>query len=96
MKKNITFGIARGFDSELVYNEKYLKTKLKTYEGKINASFLDDKMHKKSSYCTCLSVILIVPVLKMGKSYYPQAFLDEWKWKNNGNKYINDDLKNFF
>ena len=45
MKKNVTFGIARGFDSELVYNEKYLKTKLKTYEGKINASFLDDKMH---------------------------------------------------
>ena len=58
--------------------------------------FLMIKCIKKSSYCTCLSVILIVPVFKMGKSYYPQAFLDEWKWKNNGNKYINDDLKNFF
>ena len=28
-----------GFDSEPVYNEKYFKIKIKSYNGKINANF---------------------------------------------------------
>ena len=30
----------KGFDSESIYNEKNLKTKIKFYEGKINTKFL--------------------------------------------------------
>ena len=42
------FGIkSQGFDSEPVCNEKYLKTKTKSYEGKINTNFHDDKMPEK-------------------------------------------------
>ena len=33
-----------GFDSELLYNEKYLKTKLKPHKGKISTNFHNDKI----------------------------------------------------
>ena len=51
--------IKKGFDSELVYNKKYLKTKTKFYEGKINTNFHDDRVPKEGSHCICLLVILI-------------------------------------
>ena len=35
------------FDNEPVYNEKYLKTKIKSYNGKINTIFHDEKTQKK-------------------------------------------------
>ena len=39
--------IKKGFDSEPVYNNKDLKTKIKSYERKINTNFHDDKVSKK-------------------------------------------------
>ena len=39
--KNI---IKKEFDSESVYNEKYLKAKIKSYNGKINSNFHNDKI----------------------------------------------------
>ena len=41
--------IKKGFDSERVCNTKYLKTKIKPYEGKINLDFVGSKV--ESSYC---------------------------------------------
>ena len=37
----------KGFDSELVYNEKYIKTKIKFYEGKINTNVHGNKVPKE-------------------------------------------------
>ena len=71
--------IKKGFDSEPVYNEKYLRTKIKSDEGKISAKFQGDKIPKKVSQCICLSVILIDSVFRTGKKYYPQVFLEEKK-----------------
>ena len=34
------------FDNEPVYNEKYLRIKIKSCEGKISTSFYDDKVPK--------------------------------------------------
>ena len=39
----------KGFDSERLRNTKYLKTKIKPYEGKINLDFVGSKV--ESSYC---------------------------------------------
>ena len=64
-------GIKKRFDSEPVFNEKYLKTEIKSYEGKINISFDDDKMLKENSHCICLSVVMIDFVFKIDKNYYP-------------------------
>ena len=39
--------IKKRFDSEPVYNEKYLRTKIKSYEGKISSNFHGDKKYPK-------------------------------------------------
>ena len=46
----------KGFDSEPVYKDKYLKTKMKSYEGKINTNFHHVNISKEGSLCICLSV----------------------------------------
>ena len=37
--KKVKNTIDKEFDSDLVYNEKYLKAKIKSYNGKINTNF---------------------------------------------------------
>ena len=63
--------IKKEFNSEPVYNEKYLKAKIKSYNGKINTSFHNNNIPKEVSQYICLSVILINSVYGTGKSYYP-------------------------
>ena len=41
--------IKKEFDSEPVYNETYLKAKMKSYNEKINTSFHNNKMPKGDS-----------------------------------------------
>ena len=36
-------------NSELVYNEKYLKTEIKSYNGKSNTNFHNNKILKEGS-----------------------------------------------
>ena len=50
----VSNGIKKGFDSEPVYNERCLKTKIKSYEGKISTNFLDNGVPKEDSYCILL------------------------------------------
>ena len=67
-------------DSEPVYSEKYLKTKIKSSEGNVNTNCHNDKMPKEGSRCICLSVVLIDSVFKMGKNYFPRVLLEECKY----------------
>ena len=60
--------IKNEFDSEPVYNKKYLKTDIKSYYGKINTNFYYNKISKEGSQYICLSVILIDSVFKTDKS----------------------------
>ena len=41
----------KGFDSELVYNKKYPKTKIKSYDSKSNKKFHYNKVPKKGYQC---------------------------------------------
>ena len=68
------------FDSEPRYNEKYPKAKIKTYNGKINTNFHNNKIPKEGSQFTCSLIILIDSVFRTGKNYYPQVFLEECKY----------------
>ena len=78
-KKSATLS-KKNFGSKPVYNEKYIKTKIKSCNGKINTNFHNDKIPKEGSQCICLSVILIDSVYKKDKNYYPQVFLEECKY----------------
>ena len=56
-KGNIKNRTKKEFDIEPVYNEKYLNTKIKSYNGKINTNFHKNKIPKEHSQCKCLSLI---------------------------------------
>ena len=96
--KNVKNTIYKEFDSDPVYNKKYLKTKMKSYNGKINTNFHNNKIPKEGSQCICLSVILINSVFRTSKNYYPEMFLEECKYvvkSKNMSKYIIDDMEIF-
>ena len=88
--------LKKEFVNEPVYNEKYLKAKIKFYNGKINTNFHDNRMPRDGSQFICLSVILINSVFRADKNYYPQVFLEECKYvvkKKKIPKYIIDDIE---
>ena len=72
--------IKKELESEPAYNEKYLKTEIEPYQGKISTNFHSDKIQKQGSQCICLSVIFIDSVHRTGENCYPQVFLEECKY----------------
>ena len=54
------------FDSEPVYgdNDKYIKTQIKLYGGKINTNFQGKKIPKENASYKCLSLIMLNIILK--------------------------------
>ena len=69
--------IKKEFDSKPVHNEKYLKAKIKSYNGKINTNFHNNKIPTEGSQFICLSVNLIDSVFGTSKNYYPRVFLED-------------------
>ena len=57
-----------------------MKTKLKSYNEKINTNFQNSNIVKEASHFIYLSMILIDPVFRTGKNYDPQVFLEEFKY----------------
>ena len=86
------------FESKPVYgdDDKYIKTKIKTYEKSIITNFHNKKTPKEKASCKCLSIIMIDSVIKANKKYYPQTLLEECKYiqeKIKTENYINEDLE---
>ena len=69
--------IKKGFDNDPVISDKYLKTKIKYYEVKVNPNFHNDKMPKEGSHLHCQSMVLIDSAFEMGKNYYLQLILEK-------------------
>ena len=67
------------FDSEPVYgdNDKYIKTKIKSYGDKVNTNFEGNKIPKENALYKCLSLIVLDSVIRVNKKYYPQTLLEE-------------------
>ena len=68
-------------------DDKYIKTKIKTYERSIITNFHNKKTPKEKAPCRCLSIIMIDSIIKANNKYYPQPLLEECK-------YIQDKMKN--
>ena len=84
-------------DSDPVYgdNEKYIKTKIRTYEDRVITSFQGKKTPKENASYKCLSLITLDFVIRVNKKYYPQTLLEECKYvirKNEIENLINYDL----
>ena len=85
------------FDSDPIYsdNDKYIKTKIKVYEDRVNTNFQGKKVPKANASYKCLSLIVLDSVIRVNKGYYPQILLEKCKYIIKGSKpkcYINDDL----
>ena len=86
------------FDSELVYGDidKYIKKRIKTYEGRVNSNFQGKKIPKENASYKYLLLIMLDSVIKVNKKYYPQTLLEERKYETKKNKMenlINYDLE---
>ena len=85
------------FDSEPVYgdNDKYIKTKIKMYEDRVNTNFQDKKEPKENASYNFLSLIMLDSVIKVNKKDDRQTHLEECKYvirKNKMENLINVDL----
>ena len=69
------------FHSEPIYENKYLKTKVRKFDGNIKTNFLGNGLPKENMYYTCIACITVDSVLKMNKKNYPQVYLEECKYK---------------
>ena len=81
MQNKIKSLIKKEFNSELVYNDKHIKTKIKIYINRVYTSFYHNKIPKDNEYFPCLSVILLDSIfVNSDKDYYPQILLEECKY----------------
>ena len=80
MQEKVKNTVNNEYDSDSVYNEKYVKAKLKSYNGKINSNFHNNKITTESSPYICLSVVLIDFVFRTGSNYHPHLFAEECKY----------------
>ena len=84
------------FHSQPIYENKYLKDKVREFNGSIKTNFLGKKKTRiilAYLYYTCLT---LDSVLKMNKKNYPQVYLKECKYKFkkiNTPRYINTELE---
>ena len=55
------------FHSNPVYDKKYIKAKVKSFNGLINTNFLGNEVPKEGVHYTCIACIDIDSVMKMDK-----------------------------
>ena len=84
------------FHSGPVYEYKYLKAKVREFNGVIKANFLNNAMPKENMYYSCIACITIDSVLTIDKKNHPQVYLEECKYrikKTQMPKFIKNELK---
>ena len=84
------------FHSQPIYENKYLKAKVREFNGNIKTNFLGNNVPKENTYYTYIACITLDSVLKMNKKNYPQVYLEEYKYKIkkiNTPRFINIELE---
>ena len=78
--------IDKKFDSDPVYNNKYINTKIRSDNNNIITNFHDNdnknnKLPEKNKAYRCMSLISLDSIIKINKKYYPQTLLQECAYK---------------
>ena len=55
------------FHSQPIYENKYLKVKVRKFNDSIKTNFLGNGVPKENTYYTCIACIILESVLKMNK-----------------------------
>ena len=69
------------FHSMPVYDEKYIKAKVREFSGVIKTNFLGHEVSKENEHYTCIVRIATDSIMRMEKKNYQQVYLEEFKYK---------------
>ena len=69
------------FHSMPVYDEAYIKAKVRELDSKVKTNVLGHGVPKENMHYTCIAYIIINSVIRMEKKNYPQVYLKECKYK---------------
>ena len=64
-----------------VCDEKYIKAKVREFDGVIKTNFLGVEVPKENMHYTCIACITIDSVMRMEKKNYAQFYLEECKYR---------------
>ena len=84
------------FHSMPIYDQTYIKTKVREFDGKIKINLLGNEIPKENMHYTSIACIIIDFVKKMNKQNYLQVYLEECKYKTKKiqtPKFINAELE---
>ena len=84
------------FHSVPVYELKYIKAKVREFNGVIKTKFLGNEIPKENVHYTFVACITINSNMRMEKKNYPQVYLEECKCKmkkTKMTKFINTELE---
>ena len=78
--------VNKKFDSDPVYNNKYINSKIRSYNNDIKTNFRNmdgknNKLPEKNKQYKCISLITLDYVIKINGKYYPQTLLQECVYK---------------
>ena len=65
------------FHSQPVYEYKYLKAKVKEFDGMIKTNFLGNDMPKENMHYTCIAFITIDSVMRIDKKKIIRKFIQK-------------------
>ena len=74
------------FHSMPVYDKKYIKAKVREFNGVIKTNFLGDEIPKESMHYICIACITIDSVMRMEKKNYSQVYLKAMQIQTKENK----------
>ena len=69
------------FYSDPIYDDKYIKFKVKTFSEVVNTLFTGNNIPKERIEYICILVISIDRVLRVDKKNYPQVYLEQCEYK---------------
>ena len=77
------------FTDDPVRDDKYLVAKLKIFDRIKRTTFTNDAIPIERNHYICIPAIDIDSVLKIDKRAYPQAYLEQCKYKLKKRKHVN-------
>ena len=67
--------------SHPIYDDKYIKNKVKVFNSMINTLFSGDEIPKEKIHYVCIPEVCIDSILRTDKKNYPQVYLEQCKYK---------------
>ena len=70
------------FYTEPIYDDSYIKTKVKNFSNIVKTLFSGDEIPNERVEYSCIVCISIDSIMKVDKNYFPQVYLEQCKYKN--------------